>query len=480
MCYLTAFPGNVQPVLERLITSLEGNNDGVGFTIATKSGQLITEHAIGTTDTLESSYTDTTTGKEHFYTKIQRDNEPMEALCRRFVKLRKRHPEGPAMFHSRLATGGVEDTRGCHPFKVGGNIPNTVLAHNGIMFSTPQGDWRSDTRIFAEDILPFQFRKFWRPKVREQLEIEIGLANKIVIITTNRRFMTRTNGVPSGSPFEMFILNEEMGHYTDDGAWHSNNSYESWKQTYRSYVPYGTGSSGSSGMYQNGLWTDEGEGWSGHDSEHSGWDGSSTTGGTDSTTGKTECSLCRAFGSVDPFTEICDVCLTCNGCNMADTECQCYVPRYTQQPAGVPSVDGWKVEPKAVTAGTTTDRPAIEATASPDEQRAAFLRECWNEWETSDDPAVQHMKYTEFVLLREYEVKHNIEVVFNSLEQMEDWFAEQGALTTTRDDDSRWLATVASAAEDADAAKALAEEAVAILAGPDYEADEAGIIRKLA
>jgi hypothetical protein len=369
------------------------------------------------------------------------------------------------------------------------------------MFSRP-ADWRSDTRIFAEDILPVQFRKFWRTPVRERLENYLGNGNKIAIITTNPKFMTRDRGALSKEPFELFIFNEELGHWHQN-AWHSNTSYE--KFSYKGFKGYGS--------FNGGGWDynydDE---WSGYSNSMTDTHGS-TNGGVqrseranyyttfDPKTKTTTwhypedddreglkqagvcytCDFCKAYGAVDPVTEICSICETCNGCGVESPICECYNPRNSRQPANVPVVDVSKVEPRAITAGSMTnwtahpdyDRPAIEG-ASPDEQRASFMAECYAEWEVSDDPAVQAMKWEEYFTMREYEVEHDVTVVFDSLEQMDEWFAEQAAIASISKDNDRWLESVAQASDDAKAAEALAEEVEEMLSD-----GEPGIIKRL-
>src|ERR1035437_3398377 len=82
-----------------------------------------------------------------------RDMDPKRAVDR-FLRERAKYPEGPALFHARMSTHGLPDAHSCHPFRGGGD-KRVILAHNGIF---PVGmapkDPRSDTRLFAESILP--------------------------------------------------------------------------------------------------------------------------------------------------------------------------------------------------------------------------------------------------------------------------------------------------------------------------------------
>lgn len=484
MCYMSAFPSNVQPVLERLLNSLESNDDGAGFTIALKSGQLITEHAVGVKTYVEGTYKNKK-GEVLPCTNVKIDPKPMEKLAERFVKLRERHPEGPALWHARMATGGVDDTRGCHPYKTGGDIKGTVLAHNGILFSVPQGDWRSDTRIFAEDILPRQFRKFWRPQVRDNIEKFLGNGNKIAIITVNQNFMTRKQGVKSREPFELFIFNEELGHWTEDGAWHSNNGYQSYKASARGY--WWDDDDASSGVYTQGQgWNNDRE-WSGHGAYESGL--GYVVGGMEWTTkdgtvvgseqdrrdfnhgagSATTCDMCGVVGAVDIYTEWCEVCGTCNGCSMMTAVCECYNPHNATQPANIPSIAARKVLPE-LTAGTRS-----YYNLSPDEQRADFLKRCWDEFE--NDPTVDDITWEQYVALREYEEAEGVEVTFENKEQEDAWLAERAAMARLQMEDemNAAIATARDQAEDDKYAAALKR------AGGEHgpEGDDPGIITRL-
>jgi hypothetical protein len=137
-----------------------------------------------------------------------------EAMIDAFDTLRRRHPHGPALFHSRFTTHGRSTLDNCHPFLIGGDR-RTVLAHNGILPTTvhpTNGDPRSDTRIAAEDFLPaFGSLRSRRNRLRFQRWLTPG--NKVVILTVDRRFKQQA-----------YILNEESGIW-DGGVWYSNDGY---------------------------------------------------------------------------------------------------------------------------------------------------------------------------------------------------------------------------------------------------------------
>ena len=129
------------------------------------------------------------------------------------------------MFHARWATHGSENLTNVHPFHVG-NDPQTVIAHNGVLnVNIPKGDDRSDTRYFAEELLPLRSAKLWdkEGKVRRMREQIMG-GSKFVVFTTNPRYK-----------HPVYIIGENLGHWDEDGTWWSNDSYMySWRKTKRS------------------------------------------------------------------------------------------------------------------------------------------------------------------------------------------------------------------------------------------------------
>lgn len=134
-----------------------------------------------------------------------------------FVAARERYPEGPALFHSRWATHGSVSVGNAHPFQVG-RSPQTVVAHNGILpkAAHPEpGDDRSDTRKFAEEILPTRFRRLDKRGVKKALAQWCGKSNKLVILSVDKRY--RRNA---------YLVNEASGQWDPGtGIWHSNGDY---------------------------------------------------------------------------------------------------------------------------------------------------------------------------------------------------------------------------------------------------------------
>ncbi|KMO82696.1 class II glutamine amidotransferase [Mycolicibacterium chlorophenolicum] len=134
-----------------------------------------------------------------------------------FVAARERHPAGPALFHSRWATHGSVNLPNVHPFVVGGS-ELTVVAHNGILPTEAhpaKGDDRSDSRKFADEILPTRFRRLDRRRAHDALSRWCGRANKLVILTADPRYQRNS-----------YVINESLGRWdAESGMWHSNEDY---------------------------------------------------------------------------------------------------------------------------------------------------------------------------------------------------------------------------------------------------------------
>ena len=136
-------------------------------------------------------------------------------VIKEFLAVRKEFPNSYAMFHARYATHGVKNEANCHPFKVGGR-DDTYLAHNGILdIAIDATDKRSDTRVFAEDTLPamggvsaLDDDNVWR------MVSKWSAGSKIAIFTLD----------PSAKS-ECYLVNEDAGHWDNEGNWWSNNGY---------------------------------------------------------------------------------------------------------------------------------------------------------------------------------------------------------------------------------------------------------------
>lgn len=186
---------------------------------------------------------------------------------------------GPAMFHSRFATHGSKGLDNVHPFPVG-KMRDTYIAHNGIMpvESHPgKDDDRSDTRVFADDILPRNYRRLDSVKVQEHLSTWLR-GNKIAVLTTNRAYRR-----------QLYVFGLKAGEWVD-GVWFSNGDHEGWKN-YRHFAI----------------------------DEYT-WTGALAN----KTSVSKECIFCE---SVDIDTmNYCKMCTTCQDCLEAETACLCMVP----------------------------------------------------------------------------------------------------------------------------------------------------------
>jgi glutamine amidotransferase len=207
MCLLTYMPDTVTLSYERARKSAINNPDGFGFAIHTGKA-ILTDHDMD-----------------------------FEKLWDRFDKARKIQP-GPALFHFRIATHGEIDTSNCHPFYIGDST-DSVVAHNGMLpIVVPQGERRSDTRLFAELVLPHcgGVPRLDEDEFFTELS-EWSTGSKLVILTTDPE-----------AKHDSYIVNEKAGHW-NSGVWWSNHSYEPYI-----YKPYGNSYSHMYGSYSSG-WT---------------------------------------------------------------------------------------------------------------------------------------------------------------------------------------------------------------------------------
>lgn len=198
MCLLTFYPAGSLPVTDALLNGAYLNNDGHGFAIVTDD-QLLVRRGMDAIDMIET-----------------------------FDALRREHPHGPALFHSRFTTHGATTVDNCHPFPVGGD-PRTVLAHNGVLPAEVQpgkDDPRSDTRITAEEFIP-AFGSLRSQRTRQRLQRWMSPANKVVILTVDRRFTQQA-----------YILNEQSGMWDGD-VWYSNDAYLPMEQLEWEPSPHG-------------------------------------------------------------------------------------------------------------------------------------------------------------------------------------------------------------------------------------------------
>lgn len=186
MCMLCVVPPNVIPSREKLENSALNNPHGFGFAIVIPSEKRIHVERTMNADT----------------------------SINRFIEMRGKYPEGYAMWHARFATHGTTTVDNCHPFKVGKDS-HTYLAHNGILpIIEPQGDTRSDTRIFAEDLLPAigGVASLDNPQISNLIE-DFTTGSKVCVLT-----------VHPDAKYQCYLFHEEKGWRDESGVWWSNDS----------------------------------------------------------------------------------------------------------------------------------------------------------------------------------------------------------------------------------------------------------------
>jgi glutamine amidotransferase len=151
-------------------------------------------------------------------------------VIKEFLEVRKQYPNSYAMYHARFATHGVKNEENCHPFKVGGS-DLTYLAHNGILdVHIEPTDKRSDTRIFAEDILPSMggITALDNPNLYGMIE-KWSSGNKIAVFTLD-----------PNAEYDCYIINEDLGHWDNEGNWWSNDGYKpsQWSNMFKKSNDY--------------------------------------------------------------------------------------------------------------------------------------------------------------------------------------------------------------------------------------------------
>lgn len=126
-------------------------------------------------------------------------------------------------FHARIATHGHTNLDNAHGFQVG-NDPMTWMCHNGMLPVTiPVGDNRSDTNVFASDVLPRILGNTGVSSLDETAIFDViegfvsGCGSKVIVLTAN-----------PDAQYPLYIFNEDGGHWVD-GWWASNKSYEPYR-----------------------------------------------------------------------------------------------------------------------------------------------------------------------------------------------------------------------------------------------------------
>jgi len=258
MCIICYSPAGFMPTEGQLNNCNASNPDGFGWAVRTPD-KIITGRTMNPNTAIE-----------------------------RYMELRSKWIDFDAVYHARITTHGPTMLENNHPFRVGDE--RTILAHNGMLPIEPaKGDRRSDTRIFAEDILtrrgvgtldkPKEFKKF-----------EKWMKGSKMVIMTSRDDMLQPT----------YILNEDDGLW-DEGMWFSNTSY----------MPYVS-------RYPNG--------WSYMLSdEYYVRDSSDLDFGVECL--NPECGIVWGESSESAVSGVCRTCWHCVDCGSDSLECLCHTPK---------------------------------------------------------------------------------------------------------------------------------------------------------
>ena len=291
MCLLMVTMGEI-PKRDFLYNAAENNPDGFGFAV-NHGDRIITGRSM-----------------KH------------ERLIERFIDEMGKSDNPVGMFHSRYTTHGATTLENNHPFRVDGRH-DTVLAHNGMLPITPRtGDTRSDTRIFAEDILGSVGLEQLDDKQGFKTLEEFAYGSKIAILTNAPELRD-----------QVYILNESDGHW-DGSIWWSNSSYKysySYKKPYSSKYYYSDAQAwGDGGTVVGG--TTGGNWWNDDEYEK-----------VDNAYADVICGMCAAVLREDDFMGgVCNTCDSCIDCEEHINLCMCYTPAHASKKQIAPLSDGWE------------------------------------------------------------------------------------------------------------------------------------------
>jgi hypothetical protein len=264
------------PKREYLVNASENNPDGYGFAVH-HGDRIVTGRSMKYENLLD-----------RFYAEMTKSKNPI------------------GMFHARYTTHGTTMLENNHPFRVDGR-KDIILAHNGMLPITPRaGDERSDTRIFAEDVLgAIGVQALDDKSTFTKLE-DFASGSKIAILSTSPELRD-----------SVYILNEHLGHWEGD-IWWSNTGY-------KTNYSYGYGKSSSS-YYGNSWWNKQVEKV---DSTIIGrhWWQEETQTVIEEQIPSEVCYVCANPIEEQEYHEgICSLCNSCLDCYEHASACLCYMP----------------------------------------------------------------------------------------------------------------------------------------------------------
>ena len=271
MCLLMVSMGQV-PDYNHISNANINNPDGFGFAVHT-GDRIITSRGMNPQKTVDKFY------------------DTLDKAGKDFV----------AIYHSRITTHGDSIVENAHPFKVDGRS-DLILAHNGMLPIHPKaGDRRSDTRIFAEDIMVNMGIEMLDDK-HSFARLEDWAAGSKIAILSNAPELRDS----------VYIVNEHLGAWEGD-IWWSNSSYKN------AYTFYGTGYYGSKSTA--GLWSTD---------SLLEADRNALIGTGDDPFGRNGTEVCyNCFNGIDEesySTGVCNLCDSCLDCFEHSMQCMCYTP----------------------------------------------------------------------------------------------------------------------------------------------------------
>ena len=273
MCLLMVTMGQL-PKREYLVNASENNPDGYGFAVR-HDDHIVTGRSMKYENLLD-----------RFYAEMAKSKNPV------------------GMFHARYTTHGTTTLENTPPFRVDGR-KDIILAHTGMRPITPRaGDIRSDTRIFAEDVLgAIGVEELDDKHTFAKLET-FAAGSTIAILSTSLELRD-----------PVYILNEELGHWDGD-IWWSNSGYK----TPPMYSYYG-----SSSYYSGDYWNKELESSDSKILGREWWDSEQVVDAT--LVYDDECIVClNPIGEKEYYEGVCSVCNSCLDCHDHAISCMCYNP----------------------------------------------------------------------------------------------------------------------------------------------------------
>lgn len=281
MCLLMVTMGQL-PERKLLVNASENNPDGYGFAVH-HGDRIVTGRSMKYENLLD-----------RFYAEMAKSKNPI------------------GMFHARYTTHGTTTLENNHPFRVDGR-KDIILAHNGMLPITPRdGDLRSDTRIFAEDVLGAIGVEELDDKATFSKLETFAAGSKIAILSTSKELRD-----------SVYILNESLGHWDGD-IWWSNSTYmQSYTYNYASYGSYpSVTSSWERDMKANDATILGRQWWNDPDDDY-------IIGKSDGIVYDTNdvCYVCSNPIGEDEYTDaICSLCNSCIDCWEHAVSCLCYKP----------------------------------------------------------------------------------------------------------------------------------------------------------